>query len=132
LGKEPETLGEFETILAEVVLQKLDAFTGAITEGEREFIVQMVGGYRQSSESNIGRLKTILRKLEFNLDDTLNVAQAKTYDDYIQTLLPQKKEEQTELDMSFIPQDRRADARTALNSGNVTIEELEAMYKNEL
>lgn len=129
LGKEPETLGQFETILGEVVLQKLDAFTGAISEGERQFLVEMVGGYRQSSESNIGRLKTILRKLEFNLDDSINVATSKNYDDYIQTLLPKKKEEQTELDLSFIPQDRRADARAALNNGDVTIEELEGMYK---
>lgn len=132
LGSEPETLGEFETILGEIVLQKLDAFTGAISEGERQFLIEMVGGYRQSSESNIGRLKTILRKLEFNLDDSINVAQSKTYDDYIQTLLPQKKEEQTELDLSFIPQDRRSAARAALNNGDVTIEELEGMYKNEL
>lgn len=129
LGSEPETLGEFETILGEVVLQKLDAFTGAISEGERQFLIEMVGGYRQSSESNIGRLKTILRKLEFNLDDSINVATSKTYDDYIQTLIPKKKEEQTELNLSWIPEDRREDARAALNEGGVTIEELEGMYK---
>jgi hypothetical protein len=133
LGKEPQTLGEFETLLGNVVLQKLENFKGSISEGERQFLIELVGSYRQSGESNIGRLTAILRDVERQISDSLNVATAENFDSYLSSLLPTppEQEDATDQDVSFVPSSDRKDALEALKNGQVTLEELQEMYSNE-
>jgi len=133
LGKEPQTLGEFETLLGNVILQKLESFKGSISEGERQFLIELVGSYRQSGESNLGRLTAILRDVERQIEDSVNVARSENFDSYLSSLLPAAPEqvEATTEDVSFVPESDRKDALEALKNGQVTLEDLRGMYSNE-
>jgi hypothetical protein len=52
LGKTPKDIGEFETRLGDIVLARLESFTGAISDGERKFLIDQIGSYQASGESN--------------------------------------------------------------------------------
>ena len=133
LGKEPQTLGEFETLLGNVILQKLESFKGSISEGERQFLIELVGSYRQSGESNLGRLTAILRDVERQIQDSVAVARAENFDSYLSSLLPTTPEqkEATIEDLGFVPEEEKQDALAALKNGQVTMQELRGMYSNE-
>jgi hypothetical protein len=120
LGKTPKDIGEFETRLGDIVLARLESFTGAISEGERNFLIEQIGNYQASGESNLGRLKVLLEQAEDLMRDGMALATAKDFASYQRSL--------TQPDLSFIPEAERQDAMEAFQRGEVTVQELRGMY----
>jgi len=124
LGTTPKNLGEFETRLAEEVLARLESFTGAISEGERQFLVDNIGSYLESGESNIGRLQTLLGRANRLMQNSVLIAKSKTFDDYRSSVLSSVEERQ----FNFVPEAERKEAMEAVKRGEITLEELRSMY----
>ncbi len=120
LGKTPKDIGEFETRLGDIVLARLESFTGAISEGERNFLIEQIGNYQASGESNLGRLKVLLEQAEDLMRDGMALATAKDFASYQRSL--------TQPDLSFIPEAERQEAMEAFQRGEVTVQELRGMY----
>ena len=122
LGTTPKDIGEFETRLGDVVLARLENFKGAISEGERLFLIEQVGNYRASGESNLGRLQAILEQAEGLIQDAITLGTAPDFESYRQSVM------KTDVNLDFIPQAEREEARQALQNGQVTLEQLRDMY----
>jgi len=122
LGTTPKDIGEFETRLGDVVLARLENFKGAISEGERLFLIEQVGNYKASGESNLGRLQAILEQAEGLIQDAITLGTAPDFESYRQSVM------KTDVNLDFIPQAEREEARQALQNGQVTLEQLRDMY----
>ena len=120
LGKTPKDIGEFETRLGDIVLARLESFTGAISEGERKFLIDQIGSYQASGESNLGRLKVLLEQAEDLMRDGVALATAEDFASYQRSL--------TQPDLSFIPEAERQEAMEAFQRGEVSVQELRGMY----
>lgn len=120
LGKTPKDIGEFETRLGDIVLARLESFTGAISEGERKFLIEQIGSYQASGESNLGRLKVLLEQAEDLMRDGVVLATAENFTSYQRSL--------TQPDLSFIPKAERQEAMEAFQRGEVSVQELRGMY----
>jgi hypothetical protein len=120
LGKTPKDIGEFEARLGDIVLARLEAFTGAIANAEREFLIEQIGNYQASGESNLGRLKFLLEQAEDLIQDGIALGSAKDFASYQKSLM--------EPDLSFIPEAERQEAMEAFQRGEVTVQELRGMY----
>ena len=120
LGKTPKDIGEFETRLGDIVLARLESFTGAISEGERKFLIEQIGSYQASGESNLGRLKVLLEQAEDLIQDGITLGTAKDFSSYQQSLM--------QPDLNFIPKAERQEAMEAFQRGEVTVQELRGMY----
>ena len=120
LGKTPKDIGEFETRLGDIVLARLESFTGAISEGERKFLIDQIGSYQASGESNLGRLKVLLEQAEDLMRDGVALATAEDLASYQRSL--------TQPDLSFIPEAERQEAMEAFQRGEVSVQELRGMY----
>lgn len=120
LGKTPKDIGEFETRLGDIVLARLESFTGAISEGERNFLIEQIGSYQASGESNLGRLKVLLEQAEDLIQDGIELGSAEDLASYQKSLM--------QPDLSFIPEAERQEAMEAFQRGEVTVQELKGMY----
>jgi hypothetical protein len=120
LGKTPKDIGEFETRLGDIVLARLESFTGAISDGERKFLIDQIGSYQASGESNLGRLKVLLEQAEDLMRDGVALATAEDFTSYQRSL--------TQPDFSFIPEAERQEAMEAFQRGEVSVQELRGMY----
>jgi len=127
MGTTPQNIGEFETRLGEEVLARLEAFTGAISEGERQFLVDQIGNYFASGESNIGRLKTLLNRANKEIQNSILIGSSPNFDAY-QTAVMTPMKQIADADLDFIPENERDEARQALQNGQVTLEQLQDMY----
>ena len=107
LGSEPATVGEFETRAGEVVLAKLQSFVGAISEGERNFLIEQVGSYLSSGESNIGRLLPLLERAEELLNNSILIASSGSFESYLGKVLP--AEEEAAATPQFTPEQAQAE-----------------------
>ena len=120
LGKTPKDIGEFETRLGDIVLARLESFTGAISDGERKFLIEQIGNYQASGESNLGRLKVLLEQAEDLMRNGMALATAEDLASYQRSL--------TQPDLSFIPEAERQEAMEAFQRGEVSVQELRGMY----
>jgi hypothetical protein len=120
LGKTPKDIGEFEARLGDIVLARLEAFTGSIANAEREFLIEQIGNYQASGESNLGRLKFLLEQAEDLIQDGIALGSAKDFASYQKSLMGP--------DLSFIPEAERQEAMEAFQRGEVTVQELRGMY----
>mgnify|MGYP003651535958 CR=1 FL=1 len=57
LGIEEAEVGEFNKATADIILEGLQSFTGAISEGERKYLIDNLAGLSQSPEINRALLK---------------------------------------------------------------------------
>ena len=96
LGTEPANVGEFETRSGEVVLGKLQSFVGAISEGERNFLIEQIGSYLSSGESNIGRLIPLLEQAQALINNSVMIASSGSFESYLDKVLPSIEEEEEE------------------------------------
>ena len=94
LGTEPADVGEFETRIGEVVLAKLVSFSGAISEGERNFLIEQVGNYLSSEESNLGRLIPLLERAEQLFNNSMLIARSPSFESYLNKVLPAEEEKE--------------------------------------
>lgn len=124
LGEEPKELGEFETLLGSVVLAKLKNFKGSISEGERLFLIEQIGNYMQSGESNLGRLRVLLDQAERLLQDGILKATSEDYGDYLR-----KSGFVTEEELSFMPKEDRQEALVSINMGQFTLDQVRKAYE---
>ena len=78
------------------MLAKLASFTGAISEGERNFLIEQVGSYLSSGESNLGRLIPLLERAEQLFDNSYIIATSKDFESYLERVaLVEEEEEET-------------------------------------
>jgi hypothetical protein len=124
LGEEPKELGQFETLLGNVVLAKLKNFKGSISEGERLFLIEQIGNYMQSGESNLGRLRVLLDQAERLLQDGILKATSEDYGDYLR-----RSGFVTKQELSFVPKEDREDALIAINTGQFTLDQVRKSYE---
>ena len=120
LGKTPKDIGEFEARLGDIVLAKLENFPGSISNQERDYLVEQIGNYQASGESNLGRLKFLLEQAEDLMRDGVALATAEDFTSYQRSL--------TQPDLSFIPEAERQEAMEAFQRGEVSVQELRGMY----
>jgi hypothetical protein len=120
LGKTPKDIGEFEARLGDIVLAKLENFPGSISNQEREYLVEQIGNYQASGESNLGRLKFLLEQAEDLMQTAITLGSAKDFYSYQQSLM--------QPDLSFIPEAERQEAMEAFQRGEVSVQELRGMY----
>ena len=124
LGEEPKELGQFETLLGNVVLAKLKNFKGSISEGERLFLIEQIGSYMASGESNLGRLRVLLDQAERLLEDGILKATSENYGDYLRRSGFVSKAE-----LSFVPEEDRDEALVAINTGQATLDQVRKAYE---
>ena len=105
---------------SDIVLARLEAFTGAIANTERECLVEQIGSYQASGESNLGRLKFLLEQAEDLIQDGISLGSAEDLASYQRSLM--------QPDLSFIPEAERQEAMEAFQRGEVTVQELRGMY----
>lgn len=127
MGTTPQNIGEFETRLGEEVLARLAAFTGAISNQEREFLVEQIGNYLASGESNIGRLKVLLDRANRLIQNSILIGSSPNFESYRTAVMTPMKQI-ADSDLGFIPENERDEAKQALENGQVTLEELQDMY----
>ena len=120
LGKTPKDIGEFEARLGDIVLAKLENFPGSISNQERQYLVEQIGNYQASGESNLGRLKFLLEQAEDLMQTAITLGSAKDFSSYQQSLM--------QPDLSFIPEAERQEAMEAFQRGEVSVQELRGMY----
>lgn len=120
LGKTPKDIGEFEARLGDIVLARLENFPGSISNQEREYLIEQIGNYQASGESNLGRLKFLLEQAEDLMQTAITLGSAKDFSSYQQSLM--------QPDLSFIPEAERQEAMEAFQRGEVTVQELKGMY----
>jgi len=56
-GMEEEDVGQFNKATSDIILEGLQSFTGAISEGERKYLIENLAGLNQSPEINRALLK---------------------------------------------------------------------------
>ena len=127
MGTTPQNIGEFEVRLGQEVLARLEAFTGAISEGERQFLVDQIGNYFASGESNIGRLKVLLDRANRLIQNSILIGSSPNFESYRTAVMTPMKQI-ADSDLGFIPENERDEAKQALENGQVTLEELQDMY----
>jgi hypothetical protein len=128
LGTEPANVGEFETRAGEVVLAKLQSFVGAISEGERAFLIEQIGSYLSSGESNIGRLIPLLEQAQALINNSVLIASSSSFESYLDKVLPSAEETTPDPDYSRFPADKRQDIQKAVNDGTITFEQAVEFY----
>jgi hypothetical protein len=120
LGKTPKDIGEFEARLGDIVLARLENFPGSISNQEREYLIEQIGNYQASGESNLGRLKFLLEQAEDLMQTAITLGSAEDFSSYQQSLM--------QPDLSFIPEAERQEAMEAFQRGEVSVQELRGMY----
>jgi hypothetical protein len=93
---------------------------GAISDGERKFLIDQIGSYQASGESNLGRLKVLLEQAEDLMRDGVALATAEDFTSYQRSLM--------QPDLSFIPEAERQEAMEAFQRGEVSVQDLRRMY----
>jgi hypothetical protein len=122
LGKTPKDIGEFEARLGDIVLARLENFPGSISNQEREYLIEQIGNYQASGESNLGRLKFLLEQAEDLMQTAITLGSAKDFSSYQQSLMRP--------DLSFIPEAERQEAMEAFQRGEVSVQDLRRYVLN--
>ena len=111
------------------MLARLESFSGAISEGEREFLVEQIDNYLASGESNIGRLRVLLSRANKLLQNSILIGSSPNFESYRTAVMtPMKQIADSSLD--FIPEEEREEARQFLLDGKTTLEELQEIYND--
>jgi len=132
MGTTPQSIGEFETRLGEEVLARLAAFTGAISEGERNFLVEQIGSYLASGESNIGRLKVLLSRANKLMQQSILIGSSPNFESYRTAVMaPAKSFSVTLDDLSFAPEADRKGLLEMIQRGDLTLRQAKDFIENE-
>ena len=84
LGVTPKDEAQFNLLAGQAVLAGLSAFTGAISEGERNYLQSLFQDLERSEGANRGILELMLERAEFNLRDAQAKAKSDSFDEYMQ------------------------------------------------
>tara|TARA_R100000781_G_scaffold24162_1_gene17899 strand:- start:2061 stop:3284 length:1224 start_codon:yes stop_codon:yes gene_type:complete len=83
-GVTPKDEAQFNLLAGQAVLAGLSAFTGAISEGERNYLESLFQDLERSEGANRGILELMLERAEFNLRDAQAKAKSDSFDEYMQ------------------------------------------------
>jgi len=78
----PQVEGEFEAILSEAVMARLQGFEGAISDGERQYAISNITNWMDGNRKNIGRLSVLLDRANMELDKSIRIGEAEDFNDY--------------------------------------------------
>ena len=78
----PQVEGEFEAILSEAVMARLQGFEGAISDGERIYAVNNINNWMDGNRKNIGRLSVLLDRANMELNKSILIGEAEDFNDY--------------------------------------------------
>lgn len=132
MGTTPQSIGEFETRLGEEVLDRLKRFSGAISEGERLFLIDQIGSYLASGESNIGRLKVLLSRANKLMQQSILIGSSPNFESYRTAVMaPAKSFSVTLDDLSFAPEADREGLLEMIQRGDLTLRQAKDFIENE-
>ncbi len=78
----PQTEGEFEALLSEAVMARLQGFEGAISDGERMYAVNNITNWMDGNRKNKGRLAKLLNRANMELNKSIRIGEAEDFNDY--------------------------------------------------
>jgi len=84
LGVEPQSEAEFNLLAGQQVLAGLNAFEGAISEGERNYLESLYQDLERSNGANKGILMLMLDTAKRTLRDSKTRANSDTFEEYLQ------------------------------------------------
>ena len=84
LGVEPKSEAEFNLMAGQQVLDGLNAFEGAISEGERNYLESLYQDLTRSKGANKGILMLMLDTAKRTLRDAKTRANSDTFEDYLE------------------------------------------------
>ena len=111
------------------MLAKLEVFTGAISEGERNFLIEQVGNYLSSGESNLGRLIPLLERAEQLFNNSMLIARSPSFESYLNKVAPAEEETTSDLNYSVFPAAKQQEIQQAVENGDITYETALEFYK---
>lgn len=82
-GATPKDRAAFALLAGETILEKLDAFPGAISDGEREYLERLYQGLQRSNGANEAILEEIIAHTEWALKDAVTKVKAKNFSEYV-------------------------------------------------
>jgi hypothetical protein len=85
LGAEPKSEAEFNLLAGQQVLAGLNAFEGAISEGERQYLESLYQDLSRSEGANRGILELMLDTANRSLRDAKSRATSNTFGEYMET-----------------------------------------------
>jgi hypothetical protein len=120
----PEVEGEFEAILSEAVMARLQGFEGAISDGERTYAVNNINNWMDGNRKNIGRLSVLLDRANMELDKSILIGEAEDFNDYRRSSGIYR-----ESDFLALPAEDRRSALEAVREGRFTFDQIMQAYK---
>jgi hypothetical protein len=120
----PQVEGEFEAILSEAVMARLQGFEGAISDGERQYAISNISDWMDGNRKNIGRLSVLLDRANMELDKSIRIGEAEDYNDYRRSSGIYRESDF----ISLPPEDRRS-ALEAVKAGRFTYNQIIQAYK---
>ena len=92
LGVQPKNRADFAYLSGKAVLDGLKNFTGAISEGERKYLEDLLFSLERSGGANEAILEEILAHAEWSLNDAILKSEAKNYKEYAKNYTPRRKQ----------------------------------------
>ena len=78
----PEEEGVLQGKIAQAVMQRLQGFTGSISDGERNYSIDTIMNWQAGNKENIGSLSVILKEAQDKINKSIRIGQSSTFDDY--------------------------------------------------
>ena len=120
----PQVEGEFEAKLSEAVMERLQGFEGAISDGERMYAVNNITNWMDGNRKNIGRLSVLLDRANMELDKSILIGEAEDFNDYRRSSGVYR-----ESDFLALPAEDRRSALEAVRAGRFTFDQIMQAYE---
>lgn len=120
----PQVEGEFEAKLSEAVMERLQGFEGAISDGERLYAVNNITNWMDGNRKNIGRLSVLLDRANMELDKSILIGEAEDFNDYRRSSGVYR-----ESDFLALPAEDRRSALEAVREGRFTFDQIMQAYE---
>jgi len=120
----PQVEGEFEAILSEAVMARLQGFEGAISDGERQYAISNITNWMDGNRKNIGRLSVLLDRANMELNKSIRIGEAKDFNEYRRSSGIYR-----ESDFIALPPEDRRSALEAVRDGRFTFDQIMQAYE---
>lgn len=120
----PQVEGEFEAKLSEAVMERLQGFEGAISDGERIYAVNNITNWMDGNRKNIGRLSVLLDRANMELGKSILIGEAEDFNDYRRSSGVYR-----ESDFLALPAEDRRSALEAVRAGRFTFDQIMQAYE---
>lgn len=120
----PQVEGEFEAILSEAVMARLQGFEGAISDGERTYAISNISDWMDGNRKNIGRLSVLLDRANMELEKSIRIGEAEDYNDFRRSSGIYR-----ESDFIALPPEDRRNALEAVRANRFTYDQIMKAYE---